>query len=78
MKVSGDDLLFESSSIKEPKSIFKLSDNVISKVIDNNELFKTKNIASTEIISFESFDGTEIFGLLTKPHDFDPNKKYPS
>ena len=40
-------------------------------------MFKTKNIASTEIISFESFDGTEIFGLLTKPHDFDPNKKYP-
>ena len=76
-EVSGDDLLFESSSIKEPKSIFKLSDNVISKVIDNNELFKNKNIASTEIISFESFDGTEIFGLLTKPHDFDPNKKYP-
>ena len=76
-EVSGDDLLFESSSIKEPKSIFKLSDKVISKVVDNNELFKTKNIASTEIISFESFDGTEIFGLLTKPHDFDPNKKYP-
>ena len=40
-------------------------------------MFKTKNIASTEIISFESFDGTKIFGLLTKPHDFDPNKKYP-
>ena len=76
-EVSGDDLLFESSTVKEPKSIFKLSDNVISKVIDNNELFKTKNIASTEIISFESFDGAEIFGLLTKPHDFDPNKKYP-
>ena len=30
-EVSGDDLLFESSSIKEPKSILKLSDNVISK-----------------------------------------------
>ena len=76
-EVSGDDLLFESSTVTEPKSIFKLSDNGISKVIGNNELFKAKNFASTEVISFESFDGTEIFGLLTKPHDFDPNKKYP-
>ncbi len=76
-EVSGDDLLFESSTVTEPKSIFKLSDNGISKVIGNNELFKAKNFASTEVISFESFDGAEIFGLLIKPHDFDPNKKYP-
>ena len=31
----------------------------------------------SEVISWNSQDGAEIEGVLFKPHDYDPNKKYP-
>ncbi len=40
---------------------------------------QTRNfiMATPEVISWKSTDGTEIEGVLIKPADFDPNKKYP-
>ncbi|SDK72332.1 Prolyl oligopeptidase family protein [Salinimicrobium catena] len=32
---------------------------------------------TVEMISWEAYDGTQLDGLLYKPEDFDPNKKYP-
>ena len=40
-------------------------------------LLKISLIGSTELISFQSFDGLTINGMMIKPHDFDPKKKYP-
>ncbi len=34
-------------------------------------------LGSKESIRWKSQDGAEITGVLMKPHDFDPNKKYP-
>ena len=34
-------------------------------------------VAESEVISWQSRDGTEIEGILHKPDDYDPNKKYP-
>jgi dipeptidyl aminopeptidase/acylaminoacyl peptidase len=34
-------------------------------------------LASREVVSWKSTDGTPIEGVLLKPADFDPNKKYP-
>ena len=54
-----------------------MNDSILRKVVDVNSFLSIKKIATTEKISFESYDGTEIFGLLVKPKDFNPNKKYP-
>ena len=76
-EVSGRDIILESSTTSEPESIFRMNDSILRKVVDVNSFLSTKKIATTEKISFESYDGTEIFGLLVKPEDFNPNKKYP-
>ncbi|MBA4730167.1 MAG: S9 family peptidase [SAR86 cluster bacterium] len=76
-EISGKDIILESSTTSEPKSIFTMNDSNLRKVVDVNSFLSTKKIATTEKISFESYDGTEIFGLLVKPEDFNPNKKYP-
>ena len=76
-EVSGRDIILESSTTSEPESIFRMNDSILRKVVDVNSFLSTKKIATTEKISFESYDGTEIFGLLVKPKDFNPNKKYP-
>jgi len=76
-EISGKDIILESSTSSEPESIFTMNDSNLRKVVDVNSFLNTKKIATTEKISFESFDGTEIFGLLVKPEDFNPNKKYP-
>jgi len=76
-EISGKDIILESSTTSEPKSIFRMNDSILRKVVDVNSFLSTKKIATTEKISFESYDGTEIFGLLVKPEDFNPNKKYP-
>ena len=76
-EISGKDIILESSTTSEPESIFRMNDSILRKVVDVNSFLSTKKIATTEKISFESYDGTEIFGLLVKPEDFNPNKKYP-
>lgn len=76
-EISGKDIILESSTTSEPESIFRMNDSILRKVVDVNSFLNTKKIATTEKISFESYDGTEIFGLLVKPEDFNPNKKYP-
>jgi dipeptidyl aminopeptidase/acylaminoacyl peptidase len=35
------------------------------------------NLGTPSVISWKSQDGTEIEGVLYKPEDFDPNRKYP-
>lgn len=35
------------------------------------------NWGSVELVSWNAFDGQKLNGLLYKPEDFDPNKKYP-
>ncbi len=32
---------------------------------------------TSEVVTWKSKDGTEIEGVLHKPHNFDPHKKYP-
>lgn len=32
---------------------------------------------TAELVKWEAFDGTEVEGILYKPENFDPNKKYP-
>ena len=47
------------------------------KLTDFSAQIKDLKMGTREMISWKSSDGTVIEGALTKPADFDPNKKYP-
>ena len=52
----------------------------IAKVNDNRELKDALNaydLAKKEFFSFTTSEGIKLNGIMVKPHDFDPNKKYP-
>ena len=73
-----DEIIFQSSSSDIPSEIYHLKNDQINAITSVNEQFiKNKSIGSTELISFQSFDGLTINGMMIKPHDFDPMKKYP-
>jgi len=47
------------------------------RLTDFGRQVKDWTLATKEPIKWKSTDGAEITGILTKPADFDPNKKYP-
>jgi dipeptidyl aminopeptidase/acylaminoacyl peptidase len=49
-----------------PKTVTNMSDQL-----------RPFNLATREVFEWKSKDGTPIEGILIKPHDFDPTKKYP-
>lgn len=59
----------------------KTSGNKLVKVLeDNQRLQKTAkqyNLQAKEFFTFPTVDGTQLNGLMIKPNDFNPNKKYP-
>jgi dipeptidyl aminopeptidase/acylaminoacyl peptidase len=44
----------------------------------NDALVAEWKLGTTEEVRFKSKDGTEVHGLLVKPADFDPGRKYPA
>jgi dipeptidyl aminopeptidase/acylaminoacyl peptidase len=47
------------------------------RLTDASEQLKQFTLGTRELVSWKSQDGTEIEGVLVKPADFDPSKKYP-
>ncbi len=47
------------------------------RLTSSSEQVKDWTLPSSEVISWKSRDGTEIEGVLTRPKNFDPAKKYP-
>ena len=47
------------------------------KLTDMNALIKDWTLGSPEVVSWKSQDGATIEGILYKPADFNPSKKYP-
>lgn len=47
------------------------------KITSTSEQFKDFQLAKREVISWKSTDGTPIEGILIKPADYDPTRKYP-
>jgi len=76
--IIGDQIIFQSSTVTNPDEIYRLKDGQINAITSENEHFiRNKLIGSTELISFQSFDGLPINGMMIRPYDFDPKKKYP-
>ncbi|MGB5928310.1 MAG: prolyl oligopeptidase family serine peptidase [Cyclobacteriaceae bacterium] len=49
----------------------------LNQVSDVNPQQSEYNWGTVELVKWTSFDGQELEGLLYKPENFDPNKKYP-
>ena len=56
-------------------STFPLS--VANKITQTTNQLDGWSIAQSEVITWQSKDGTSIEGILHKPQDYDPNQKYP-
>ena len=75
----GKGLIYTRESFTEFPNIrytdlsFKKSD-VLS---DANPQQKNYNWGTSELVNWTSLDGIELTGMLIKPENFDPNKKYP-
>ena len=61
--------------------LISLPDHKTIKVLVDNAAFKAKlaslDLPKTEFFQVETEDGIVVEGRITKPTDFDPNKKYP-
>ena len=76
--VTDDEIIFQSSTSEITSEIYHLKEDQINPITSVNEQFiKNKLIGSTELISFQSFDGLTINGMMIKPPNFDSKKKYP-
>lgn len=49
----------------------------LQKITAINDQIKNWSVAKSEVISWKSKDGATIEGILHKPQDYDPSKKYP-
>jgi len=76
---AGDRLAFVAGSPISTNEVFVSSVRTFSprKLTDMTEQARAFTLGTREVISWKSQDGTTIEGVLIKPADFDPSKKYP-
>ena len=76
---SGDRIAFTVASPTSMAEVFVSQTQGFAprKLTDSNEQAKSFTLGTREVISWQSQDGTTIEGVLIKPADFDPAKKYP-
>jgi len=67
---SNDSSLAELYTTSYPMSTLK-------QITKSSEQINSMKVAQSEVISWPSEDGSTIEGVLHKPMDYDPNKKYP-
>ena len=80
MKAQKDDgLIFTRESfIEYPEMRYSDGSFKNEKVLSNaNPQQKDYNWGTSELVKWNSLDGIELTGMLIKPENFDPNKKYP-
>ncbi len=75
----GKTLIFTRQSFEEFPNI-RISDLSFKKqrlISDANPQQNDYNWGTAELVNWTSLDGKELSGMLIKPENFDPNKKYP-
>ncbi|WP_194974251.1 alpha/beta hydrolase family protein [Aquiflexum lacus] len=76
---NGDSFLVRRSTFQEYADVFAMDIEMASlrKLSSANPQQANVKWGSVELVDFIANDGTPLQGLLFKPEDFDPNKKYP-
>lgn len=72
-------MLFASSTPTSTRTIFvtPLSEYAPKKILDVNPHLAKFSFGKTEVISWKTYDGLTIEGLVAYPFDYDKNKRYP-
>ena len=75
---AGHTAVTASSDTGAPE-IFALQSGKLRRLTSHNDSFLSGiQLGAVEDISFQSKDGTEIHGMMVKPPNFDPSRKYPT
>lgn len=79
MAQDGEHVMFTKQSFEEFPNIHfsDLSFKTSTQISDANPQQGEYNWGTAELVKWTSLDGEELAGMLIKPEDFDPNKKYP-
>lgn len=70
---NGQSLAYTQATDESPSAVFWNEE----KIADKETFLKNKKRSLKERISWYLQDGTEVEGILSKPVDFDPTKRYP-
>ncbi|NJB69951.1 dipeptidyl aminopeptidase/acylaminoacyl peptidase [Saonia flava] len=75
----GEHVIFTRQSFQEFPNIRISNLNFKKQIVvsDANPQQKEYNWGTSELVKWTSLDGKELTGMLIKPENFDPNKKYP-
>jgi len=80
IKAKDDDILVwkKQSFVDYPELyVSSTSFNDIRKITNTNPQQETFNWGTAEIVDWKTYDGESLQGILYKPENFDPQKKYP-
>ncbi|MBC8753468.1 S9 family peptidase [Kordia sp. YSTF-M3] len=77
--VSTDVLVFRKENFNNYGDLYVTTDNfkTYKKISDVNPQQKEFKWGTSELVSWKAYDGTKLEGIVYKPEDFDPSKKYP-
>ena len=76
----GKDIVFAASSVAKPRELYRinLGDRKIEQITNFNKKFlEDVDVRPVEKMWVEGTGGKKVEVFIVKPHDFDPNKKYP-
>ncbi len=73
----GSNYLFLRSSNQDFPDLYVQKGTISERLSNANPQQKEYNWSTVEMISWKSYQGIELSGLLYKPENFDPNKSYP-
>jgi dipeptidyl aminopeptidase/acylaminoacyl peptidase len=68
-----------TTSPTEPSEIYALEGQSLRRLTTHNDAFTSeRQLATTEDFEAKSKDGTEVHGLIVKPHGYTPGTRYPT
>ncbi len=70
-------LLYQKGNFRDPMDLYRVSAKKTEKLTAINPQIADYNWGTVELYRWTAFDGTQLDGLLYKPEDFSPEKKYP-
>lgn len=76
---AGNTLIYQRGNFQEPMDVYRTTDNFATsdKLTAINPQQKDYNWGTAELYHWTAYDGRKLDGILYKPEDFDPQRKYP-
>ncbi len=76
---SGNQIAIQAENDNTLRDIYlgNIGDTKPTKITNFNKQIENWKYADSEVITWKSEDGAEVEGVLFKPRDYDPNRKYP-